>query len=116
MPPGTPAAEALGMALVSAAPQVQSDRGRVSALWGHPTGFMGHFTGARRVRLIRVRVVSTAPSHLTCPTRGGVAASESATFFFGSSAPDAGILAGIDGPSQAGLSDFTAAAVSFCFF
>jgi hypothetical protein len=41
---------------------------------------------------------------------GGVAASEGAAFFLGQSAPDSGILTGLDGPFQAGLSDLASTA------
>ena len=40
---------------------------------------------------------------------------ESATFVFAQTAPDSGILTGLEGPLQAGLCDFTAATDSLCF-
>src|ERR1035437_4900633 len=47
---------------------------------------------------------------------GGVAASEGVAFFLGQSAPDSGILTGLDGPFQAGLSDLASTAKVLGFF
>ena len=53
--------------------------------------------------------------YLAEETRTGNPASESPPFVSGQSAPDPVILSGIHGPSQAGVSDLTAAANDFCF-
>src|ERR1035437_138973 len=50
------------------------------------------------------------PQRLNRRDGRGVAASEGAAFFLGQSAPDSGILTGLDGPFQAGLSDLASTA------
>jgi hypothetical protein len=49
-------------------------------------------------------------------TSPGVSAFEGAPFILGESAPNPGLLARLDGPSQAGVNDLTATADSFGFF
>jgi len=46
----------------------------------------------------------------------GRAALEGVPFVLGQSAPDPGVLAGLDGPFQAGLSDLAASADGLCLF
>src|SRR5450631_3968435 len=48
-------------------------------------------------------------------TGTGNSAFEGPSFVCGQSAPDPVILSGLDGPSQTGVSDLTAAADDFCF-
>jgi hypothetical protein len=48
-----------------------------------------------------------------CPR---LSAFEGTPFILGESSPDPGLLAGLDGPSQAGVSDLTATADGFGFF
>ena len=50
------------------------------------------------------------PQRLNRRDGRGVAASEGAAFFLEQSAPDSGILTGLDGPFQAGLSDLASTA------
>src|SRR5450631_1205912 len=59
------------------------------------------------------------PSRTDCSSAGatgpGIATFEGASFVLGQSAPDSGVLAGLDGPFQAGLNDLTASADGFGF-
>jgi hypothetical protein len=49
-------------------------------------------------------------------TSPGVSAFEGAPFILGESSPDPGLLAGLDGPSQAFVNDLTTTADTFGFF
>src|SRR5450631_2468646 len=49
-------------------------------------------------------------------TGARIAAFEGTAFVFGKSAPDSGVLAGLDCPFQAGLNDLAATADGFCVF
>ena len=46
----------------------------------------------------------------------GISAFQGVPFVLGQSAPDSGVLAGVDGPTQAGLLDLTATADNFRLF
>jgi hypothetical protein len=49
-------------------------------------------------------------------TGAGIATCEGAPFIVGQSAPDSGVLAGLDGPFQAGPRDLASTADGSCFF
>ena len=46
----------------------------------------------------------------------GISAFQGVPFVLGQSAPDSGVLAGVDGPAQAGLRNLTVTADNFCLF
>jgi hypothetical protein len=46
----------------------------------------------------------------------GISAFQGVPFVLGQSAPDSCVLAGVDGPTQAGLHDLTATADNSCLF
>jgi len=60
------------------------------------------------------------PSKTSCnwvgTTGTGDAPFEGTSFVIGQSAPDSGVLTGLDGPFQAGLNDLASTADSLCLF
>jgi len=74
-------------------------------------GFMGGYQV--KGDLITVVPQRSRSAEATSP---GLATFEGAPFILGESAPDPGLLAGLDGPSQAGFDDLAATAYSLGFF
>src|SRR5665648_338653 len=66
----------------------------------------------------RSRPTSPSRTGVSSPgaTGPGIATFQGAPFVLGQSAPDSGILAGLDGPFQTGLNDLAATADGFRFF
>src|SRR5664279_4019270 len=81
-------------------------RSRTEPLCGSSRGF------GRSSRSIPSRTASRSARS----TGPGISAFEGASLVFGESTPDSRVLAGLDGPFQAGLNDLTATAYSLGFF
>src|ERR1019366_8756901 len=109
-----------------AIPLSDSAVGPPSAIWAYPCSRISASTSIRRrsrrdgaVAGGRPRIKSSEPSEERClgvgTTGTGITAFEGTPFIHGQSAPHAVVLVGMHGPSQAGVSDLTAAADNFCF-
>jgi hypothetical protein len=85
-----------------------------STLWAAP------LTDPQRIQIYTQRSGPANPStkgrNPTGTMGAGISAFQGVPFVLGQSAPDSCVLAGVDGPTQAGLHDLTATADNSCLF